>query len=188
MDIDESQEDEKKKNDEEMQSRLKEEREKYARKIEGTMDENERQRLIQEMKDREKQIENEIENDRLRQERTLQERRQNRLNKKKIKEMEIDAKNLNELQKREMELKQKHFNEELATFNKNLEQEVGKLLNQIEKHQDKQDQTLMVVQESADEALKKKMKMLINKQFFELSKYLGGLYQDLAMKRVVEKE
>ena len=46
----------------------------------------------------------------------------------------------------------------------------------------------MVVQETADEALKRKMKMLINKQFFELGKYLGGLYTELAMQRMVGRE
>lgn len=46
----------------------------------------------------------------------------------------------------------------------------------------------MVVQETADEALKRKMKMLINKQFFELSKYLAGLYTNLAMQKMVGQE
>ena len=46
----------------------------------------------------------------------------------------------------------------------------------------------MIVQETADEALKRKMKMLINKQFFELSKYLAGLYTNLAMQKMVGQE
>lgn len=40
----------------------------------------------------------------------------------------------------------------------------------------KPEQALILVNEAGDDMLKKRLKMLINKQFFELEKYLGTMY------------
>ena len=46
----------------------------------------------------------------------------------------------------------------------------------------------MMVQETSDELVKKKLRLLINKQFFELGKYLGNLYTEMAMQKMIAKE
>lgn len=35
---------------------------------------------------------------------------------------------------------------------------------------------VIIVQETTDEGMRKKLKMLINKQYFELGKYMSDLY------------
>lgn len=46
----------------------------------------------------------------------------------------------------------------------------------------------MVANESTNEMLKKRLKLLIHKQFFELEKYLGAMYTTTAMDKLIASE
>ena len=54
-----------------------------------------------------------MQNEKFRQERLLDEKRKNRMAKRKIKEMEIDQKHMNELTKKELEMQAKKYNQEV---------------------------------------------------------------------------
>ena len=97
MDIDQHMEGHRNDLEEEHLQKLQAERDGFNKRISGAKNENDKKRLMQELRDREKKMEAEMENEKLRQDRTLEERKQNRLNKKRIKEMELDSKNMNEL-------------------------------------------------------------------------------------------
>jgi len=60
-------------------------------------------------------------------------------------------------------------------MHKRADKELDSEFKKIEKGS-KKEQALILTNETNDELFKRKMKMLMSKEFFELSKYLGGLH------------
>jgi len=52
----------------------------------------------------------------------------------------------------------------------------------------KKEQAMIFANEANDELFKRKMKMLMSKEFFELSKYLGGLHARQAMENLIAQK
>lgn len=60
-------------------------------------------------------------------------------------------------------------------MHKRADKELDNEFKKIEKGT-KKEQALILTNETNDDLFKRKMKMLMSKEFFELSKYLGGLH------------
>ncbi len=50
------------------------------------------------------------------------------------------------------------------------------------------DKALLLINQTSNELLEKKLRLLINKQFFELEKYLGTMYNQTALEKMAAKE
>lgn len=128
-----------------------------------------------------------MENERLRQERLLEERRANRKNMRKIKEIELDRKHMAEAANKEAELLQKKYDGLMEKHANTFEKEMGTALTSLEKRGNA-DKAILLVNQSSNDLLEKKLRLLINKQFFELEKYLGTLYNQTALESMAAKE
>ncbi len=78
--------------EEELKSKLAQEKEELNLKISKARNDMEKKRLIKESKKKEKKIKEELQNERLRQERMLEEKKMNRQSLRKVKELEIEMK------------------------------------------------------------------------------------------------
>ena len=132
----------------------------------------------------------EIESENLKQDRLLEEKKMSRQNRKKIREMEIAAKQLGQLKDKEIDLLNKKYQTEVQTQEAKTQKELANAIKTYEQRADgqKKEEALILVNEIHDDLLKKKLKLLVNKQFFELEKNLGTLYTQNAMKKMIDKE
>jgi|LauGreDrversion4_2_1035121.scaffolds.fasta_scaffold42056_1 hypothetical protein len=46
------------------------------------------------------------------------------------------------------------------------------------------DKAILLVNQAQNEQIEKKLRLLVNKQFFELEKYLGTMYNQTALQRM----
>lgn len=80
-----------------------------------------------------------------------------------------------------------HDKQQEAKFEQEMQTQITRMLeNKI--NGGKPEQALILVNEAGDDMLKKRLKMLINKQFFELEKYLGTMYTQSALDKLIAKE
>lgn len=50
------------------------------------------------------------------------------------------------------------------------------------------DKAILLVNQAQNEQIEKKLRLLVNKQFFELEKYLGTMYNQTALQRMAAQE
>eukprot|EP00347_Sterkiella_histriomuscorum_P005935 403354701 len=187
--LEEQSDDDRYKIEQELNLKLQKQRDDYANKIKAATSQEERTKLMKESDKMQRKIQEEINNEQLKQERMLEEKKMNRQSRRKIKEMEIDASHLSKIAEKEMELLNKKFNKQDQEQEKVFDQELQNTVNKMQNQKDgKSEQALIMVNEAGDDMLKKRLKMLINKQFFELQKYLGALYTQSAMDKLIAKE
>jgi len=90
--------------------------------------------------------------------------------------MEIEAKQLPEVNEKEIECLQGKFDQQMEAMddqcNGQLDREIKILVSHSGKGKEK---ALVMVNETHDDLLKRKLKILISKQFGDLTKYLGTL-------------
>lgn len=72
-------------------------------------------------------------------------------------------------------------------MHKRADKELDNEFKKIEKG-NKKEQAMILANEANDEMQKRKMKMLMSKEFFELSKYLGGLHARQGMENMIAKK
>ena len=137
--------------------------------------EKDRKKLIADSKLMEQRLEDEMNNERLRQERLLEEKKASRRNQRKVKEIEIEQKQMGELAKKETELLQRKYDKLMVSHADSFDKEMGTALHALEKRGNA-DKAILLVNQTSNDLLEKKLRLLINKQFFELEKYLGTLY------------
>ena len=161
--------------EEDLRNKYQKQKDSFAEQIAKAKSEKDRKKLIEESAKLDKKLEEQIMDERLRQDRLLEDKRKNRKNLKKVKEIELEHKQMEEIAKRESEMLQNKYDKLMADHSQSFENDVNKAIKSYEKngHADK---ALLLVNQASNELLEKKLRMLINKQFFELEKYLGTLY------------
>lgn len=137
------------------------------------------------MKDWERNAATMDEAERFRQEQLLAQKRKQRDQLLKIRMMGIDQKHNNEDADKEVELAErrlkKQSEKEMAALRARLDEIV-------ESDSIKKKDVMPLICGSTDETFKRRLRALMNKQFFELSKYLGAMYSNVEMDKLKERE
>lgn len=92
-----------------------------------------------------------------------------------------------ELASKETDLLQKKYDKLMSQHVDTFDKEMNTALVTLER-KGNADKALLLVNQTANELLEKKLRLLINKQFFELEKYLGTMYNQTALERMAAKE
>ena len=77
---------------------------------------------------------------------------------------------------KELDIIQKKYEKQVEEHDNKFDKELNAVISKLEKTNEPKDQALIIVNETSDENMKKKLRLLVNKQFFELEKHLGTLY------------
>ena len=123
--------------------------------------------MIDEARNLDKRLEDELANERLRQDRLLEEKKRNRQGLKKVKEIEMEQKHMEEQAKKETEMLQKKYDKLMSEHAQSFDKDIAQAVKSFEK-QGHADRALLLVNQASNDLLEKKLRMLINKQFFEL--------------------
>lgn len=121
------------------------------------------------------------------QSRDLDEKRKRRAALLQIKKMKIEAKQIASQTAKEVEINQNKFDKQMDAMNKHQQKQLAEQTRVILAQSGGREQALIMVNEAHDDLLAKKLKILMSKQFFDLSKYLVGLQSELAMDHMVRK-
>lgn len=90
--------------------------------------------------------------------------------------MQIEAKQLEEFNNKEVETLQNKFDNQIDDMDKQLNKQLDKEILIMVSHSGKgKEKGLIMVNEAHDDLLKRKLKILMSKQFSDLTKYLGTM-------------
>ena len=82
---------------------------------------------------------------------------------------------------------QKKYDKLVTKHEDGFAQEIKQAVNSLERRGNA-DKAILLVNQTSNELLERKLRFLINKQFFELEKYLGTLYNQTALEHMAAKE
>ena len=111
--------------EEELRNKHQKQKDEFADKISKAKSDKERKKLIEESAKLDKNLDQQIMDERLRQDRLLEERRKNRKNLKKVKEIEIEHKQMEDIAKKESEMLQKKYDKLIADHSSTFEKDVN---------------------------------------------------------------
>lgn len=124
--------------------------------------------------------------DRQSQDRNLEEKRKKRAELLALKKMQIEANQIDELNKKDVETMNNKFLNQMEAMDKHtdkeLEREVRTILTRVGPGKE---QALIIVNEANDDLLARKLKLLMSKQFSDLTKYLGSMQNKLMMEHMI---
>ncbi len=166
-----------------LKDKFQKQRDELAKQLAQAKTDDVRKRLLNEQRQLDKRIEDLMNNERLHQDQVLEEKRKQRMNLKKVKEIEIEKRHMEEQAKKETEILQKKYDKIVGDQAQQFDLEVQKAIKPFER-EGQIDKAILVINQSSNELMEKKLRLLINKQFFELEKYLGTLYNQLALEKM----
>lgn len=124
--------------------------------------------------------------DRQNQNKDLDAKRKKRQELLNLKKMQIEAKQIEELNKKEVETLDNKFQEQMKEMDKHTEKELDReVRNIVTRVGPGKEQALIVVNEAHDDLLERKLKILMSKQFGDLTKYLGSMHNKIAMEHMI---
>lgn len=93
-----------------------------------------------------------------------------------LRKLRIERDQLDEINAKEIEINQKKFDKQIGEIEKKGGDELDKQLrNTMTRNVSGNEKGLVLIDQAHDELLARKGKILVSKQFFELSKYLATL-------------
>ena len=92
-----------------------------------------------------------------------------------------------ELAQKETELLQKKYDSLMQSHAGAFDKDMNSALQQLERR-GAADQAILLINQTSNDLLEKKLRLLISKQFFEVEKYLGTLYNQTALQAMSAKE
>lgn len=99
-----------------------------------------------------------------------------------IKKMEIEQKHMDEVTAKEVELNQQKFDDQVHKMDEALNQELEKQIRVLMNHEGpNKEQALILINEVENEMLAKKLRILMSKQFYDLTKYLTTLQSQVGL-------
>lgn len=157
------------------------------RKLAQSIDPDEKRRIMEQLQEAEKRIQREIEEENRNQDKILEERRRRKADRMAIRKMRIEHDQLNDILTKELQMNNTKFNDQIdlmtTTSNELMNKEIKEYL-----HPDytNKEQALVLVSEINDQLLERILKMLQSKQFFDLSKHLQCLQQQIATDQMIQ--
>lgn len=173
------------------EKRRKEQRDEEKRnlhqKIAQENDPNEKQRLLDELAQTDKRIQREINEEQKNQDKILEERRRRKADRMAIRKMRIEHDQLEDVLNKELQMNNSKFQKQVETMtdtsNELMNKEIKTFLNPD--HRNKE-QAILLIGEINDKLLDRTLKMLQSKQFFDLSKHLQCLQQQIATDQMIK--
>lgn len=100
--------------------------------------------------------------------------------------MQIEAKQLEDFNNKEVETLQNKFDNQIDDMDKQLNKQLDKEILIMVSHSGKgKEKGLIMVNEAHDDLLKRKLKILMSKQFSDLTKYLGTMQNQVSMEHMI---
>ena len=100
--------------------------------------------------------------------------------------MQIEADQIDELNNKEIETLNNKFQDQMDQMDRHTEKELDREVKTITTRVGPgKEQALIVVNEAHDDLLERKLKILMSKQFGDLTKYLGSMQNKLAMEHMI---
>ena len=165
---------------------LEEQKEALRKKIDGHDDPTEKEKLMAQLNDLEANLAAQMEHDRQNQNKDLEAKRKKRQELLNLKKMQIEADQIDELNKKEVETLNNKFLDQMGQMDKHTEKELDREVKTITTRVGPgKEQALIVVNEAHDDLLERKLKILMSKQFGDLTKYLGSMQNKLAMEHMI---
>lgn len=120
------------------------------------------------------------------QDRDLDAKRKKRLELLQLKKMQIEADQIDELNKKEVETINNKFLQQVDNMDKHLDKDLDREVRTIVTRVGPgKEQALIVVNEAHDDLLERKLKILMSKQFSDLTKYLGSMQNKVTMEHMI---
>jgi len=114
--------------------------------------------------------------------RILEGKRKKRAQLLQIKKMEIERKQMDEVTTKEIELGQQKFDDQIHKMDEAVNGELEKQIRVLMNHEGpNKEQALILINEVENDLLAKKLKILMSKQFFDLTKYLSTLHLQVGL-------
>jgi len=117
----------------------------------------------------------------------FEDRRRRKGDRMQIRKMRIEMDQLSDISEKELALNTKKFLQQLEDMDKvtnaNLTKEVKDFMRPDQKNKE---QCLILIAETNDEILQKKLKLLNSKQFFDLSKLMSTMHQQVALDQMIK--
>lgn len=165
---------------------LEEQKEALRKKIDGHDDPSEKEKLMAQLNDLEASLAAQMDHDRQNQNKDLEAKRKKRQELLNLKKMQIEADQIDELNKKEVETLNNKFLDQMGQMDKHTEKELDREVKTITTRVGPgKEQALIVVNEAHDDLLERKLKILMSKQFGDLTKYLGSMQNKLAMEHMI---
>lgn len=173
-------------NEDEMK-KLEDEKEALRRKLDsGEASTDEKNEMIARMRKLEAEMVKQREADARAGDRKLEERKKKRAQLLQIKKMQIEAKQLEDMNNKEIETLQNKFDNQIEDMDKSINKQLDKELHVMMSHSGKgKEKGLIMVNEAHDDLLKRKLKILMSKQFSDLTKYLGTMQNQVSMEHMI---
>lgn len=163
-----------------------EEKEKLRLKLDETADPNEKERLMAQLSELESSLARQMAADLANQDRDLDAKRKKRHELLQLKKMQIEADQIDELNKKEVETINNKFMQQVNDMDKHLDKDLDREVRTIVTRVGPgKEQALIVVNEAHDDALERKLKILMSKQFGDLTKYLGSMQNKITMEHMI---
>lgn len=103
-----------------------------------------------------------------------------------IRKLKIERDQLKDVNDKEIEMNQKKFDSQIDSITKKGNDELDKQLRNTMTHNvTGNEKGLILIDQAHDALLDRKLQILMSKQFFELSKYIGTLQSQIALDRMI---
>lgn len=159
---------------------------KIQKQLQGATTDDEKKRLMELLQQTDKQIQREIDEEQRSQNVILEERRRRKADRMVIRKMRIEHDQLEDILGKELTLNNNKFKAQVemmsAASNSGMNKEIKAYLTPEHKNKE---QSLVMICEINDELLRRELKMLQSKQFFDLSKHLQCLQQQIATDQMI---
>mmetsp|Transcript_4563 Transcript_4563/g.6039 ORF Transcript_4563/g.6039 Transcript_4563/m.6039 type:complete len:195 (-) Transcript_4563:1484-2068(-) len=120
------------------------------------------------------------------QNRDLEAKRKKRNELLQLKKMQIEANQVDEINKKEVETISNKFYDQMTDMDKHVEKDVDReVRNIMTRVGPGKEEALIVVNEAFDDLLERKLKILMSKQFSDLTMYLGSMNKKAATEQMI---
>lgn len=168
---------------------MDDEKAKLNKLIVGAASDEEKKALMEQLANIDKNIARELDEEKRYQERLLDERKRRKAERMAIRKMRIESAQVEELTDKEIALNNKKFMQQMTDIQeqteKGLDREIRMVMDTTEAGGDNE-QGLVLIAETYDEVIARKLKILHSKQFFDLSKYLGTLHTQVGFEQMIK--
>ena len=102
--------------------------------------------------------------------------------------MQIEAKQLDDMNEKEIETLKDKFEKQMEQMDDQCDKQLDKEIRILVSHSGPgKEKALVMVNETHDDLLKRKLKILMSKQFSDLTKYLGTMQNQLSMEHMIRQ-
>lgn len=165
---------------------LEAQKERLRLSLQDAVDPSEKERLMAQLSALEKSLSQQMAQDLANQDRDLDAKRRKRNELLQIRKMQIEAQQIDELNRKEVETINNKFLQQSDAMDKHVEKELDREVRTIVTRVGPgKEQALIIVSEAYDDLIDRKLKILMSKQFSDLTMYLGSMQNKVTMEQMI---